>query len=57
MHFFYGGSEKAYRLCCDGVKKAYPKAQYTVVDGYGHLTYSIKETDAYIKLLRSVCEE
>lgn len=57
MHFFYGGSEKAYRLCCDGVKKAYPKAVYTVADGYGHLTYSIKETDAYIKLLRSVCEE
>ena len=57
MHFFYGGGEKAYRLCCDGVKKAYPKAVYTVVDGYGHLTYSVKETDAYIKLLRSVCED
>lgn len=57
MHFFYGGSEKAYRLCYEGVKKAYPLAEYTIVEEYGHLTYSIKETDAYMKLLISICEQ
>ena len=57
MHFLYGSGEKAYRLCCDGVKKAYPLAEYTVMEGYGHLTYSIKETDAYLELLLSICRQ
>lgn len=56
MHFFYGSAEKAYKLCFDGVKSAYPMAGYTIMNGYGHLTYSIKETDMYIALLQSTCE-
>lgn len=56
LHFFYAKNEKAYKRCFDGVKKAYPQAEYTAVDGYGHLTYSIKNTDDYIKMIRSVCE-
>lgn len=54
MQFFYATGEKAYRLCCDGVKKAYPQAVYTLVDGYGHLTYSIKETDKYAEMLKAL---
>lgn len=57
MHFFYAKNEKAYKSCFDGVKKAYPMAEYTAVDGYGHLTYSIKNTDDYIKMIRSICED
>ena len=57
MHFFYATAEKAYRTCYKGVKRAYPHAAYTVVDGYGHLTYSIKCTDKYIAMMRKICEE
>ena len=56
MYFFYGGAEKAYKTCYAGVKKAYPLAEYNIVDGYGHLNYSMKNTDAYVKMVRSVCE-
>ena len=57
MHFFYSKEEKAYRLCADGVKKAYPLADYTVVEGYGHLTYSMKNTDDYVQRLKTICKE
>ncbi len=56
MYFFYGGAEKAYKTCYAGVKTAYPMAEYNIVDGYGHLTYSMKNTETYVKLVRSVCE-
>lgn len=56
MYFFYGGAEKAYKTWYAGVKKAYPMAEYTIVDDYGHLTYSMKDTEAYVKLVKSVCE-
>lgn len=56
MYFFYGDAEKAYKTCYAGVKKAYPMAEYKIVDGYGHLTYSMKNTDDYVKMVRSVCE-
>lgn len=57
MYFFYGEDEKAYKSCYNGVKKAYPSANYKVVAGYGHLTYSIKNTADYIDRIKSVCEE
>lgn len=56
MYFFYGKDEKAYKSCYNGVKKAYPSANYKVVAGYGHLTYSIKNTADYIDRIKSVCE-
>lgn len=56
MHFLYGSEEKAYKLCFDGVKSVYPMAGYTIVNGYVHLTYSVKETDQYIGLLQSICK-
>ncbi len=56
MHFFYAKEEKAYRTCYKGVKKAYPNAAYTVVTGYGHLTYSMKNTDKYVAMMREICE-
>ena len=56
MHFLYGSQEKAYKLCFDGVKNAYPMADYTIANGYGHMTYSVKETDQYIDLLQAICK-
>ena len=53
MYFFYAREEKAYKTCIHGVKKAYPNANYEVVDGYGHLTYSVKNRDEYIKKLKN----
>lgn len=55
MHFFYAKAEKAYRTCYKGVKKAYPNAAYTVVTGYGHLTYSMKNADKYVAMMREIC--
>lgn len=56
INFFYANGEKAHRLCFDGVKKAYPAAKYTIIDDCGHLTYSIKKTDDYVRLIRKICE-
>jgi hypothetical protein len=50
--FFYAKEEKAYRTCIKGVKKAYPYANYKVVSGYGHLTYSAKNTEKYTVIVR-----
>ncbi len=55
MHFFYAKEEKAYTACFKYVKKAYPKADFRVESGFGHLTYSLKNTDQYIDWLRQCC--
>lgn len=55
MYFLYGMDEKAYKTCINGVKKAYPKANYILKSGYGHCTYSIEHTDAYVEQLKSIC--
>jgi pimeloyl-ACP methyl ester carboxylesterase len=55
LYFFYAKEEKAYKTCIKGVKKAYPAAHYKVVTGYGHLTYSVKETEKYTEMIRKIC--
>jgi esterase/lipase len=50
--FFYSEKEKAYRTCIKGVKAAYPYARYKVVSGYGHLTYSTRNTEKYTVMIR-----
>lgn len=52
MHFFYGAEEKAYKTCIEGVKKAYPGANYTIMEGHGHLTCSMENTEAYLEMMR-----
>ena len=54
MFFFYGTDEKAYRRCFKKVKQAYPLANYTLKEGYGHLTYSIKNTNNYIEIIKKI---
>jgi pimeloyl-ACP methyl ester carboxylesterase len=55
LYFFYAREEKAYRTCIKGVKKAYPYARYKVVSGFGHLTYSVRETEKYTEIIRRIC--
>jgi pimeloyl-ACP methyl ester carboxylesterase len=55
LYFFYAREEKAYKTCINGVKKAYPHANYKVVTGYGHLTYSVRETEKYTQMIRKIC--
>jgi hypothetical protein len=52
LFFFYAKEEKAYRTCIKGVKKAYPYANYKVVSGYGHLTYSVREIEKYTEMIK-----
>lgn len=54
FHFFYGKSEKAYRLCFKKTKKSYPDANYVIKKEYGHCTYLVKNTDDYMRVLRSI---
>lgn len=56
MYFLYGTEEKAYKACYKGVKKAYPDANYILIKEHGHLTYSVENTDEYIKMLKEICK-
>lgn len=51
--FFYARQEKACKTCLRHVQKAYPEAEYRIVDGYGHLSYSLRHPDAYAEMLRT----
>lgn len=53
MHFLYGSGEKAYKICHKLVKNAYPYSEMTVFDDYGHMTYSIRHTEEYLKLIEN----
>ncbi len=54
FYFFYGQSEKAYKLCYKATRKAYPKAHYIVKKGYGHCTYLVKNKEDYMEILRKI---
>lgn len=54
MYFFYAKEEKACKMCLKKVQKAYPNAEYQVVKGYGHLTFSLRKTDEYIDMLKRI---
>lgn len=55
LYFFYAKEEKACKTCFKFVKNAYPDAHFKVVKGYGHLTYSVRNTDKYIGCLKRIC--
>lgn len=55
LYFFYAREEKAFKICFRFVKKAYPDAHFKVVKGYGHLTYSVRNTDQYVGWLKRLC--
>jgi pimeloyl-ACP methyl ester carboxylesterase len=55
LYFFYAKEEKAYKTCFKKVKKTYSNANYKVVTGYGHMTYSARETEKYTQMIRKIC--
>jgi pimeloyl-ACP methyl ester carboxylesterase len=55
LYFLYAKEEKAYKTCFKKVKKTYPNANYKVVTGYGHMTYSARETERYTQMIRKIC--
>lgn len=52
-YFLYAKEEKACKICLKPVQKAYPRAGYSILEGYGHLTYSLRNTEEYAALLQS----
>lgn len=56
IYFMYAKDEKACKTCYKLVKKAYPKARFKVLEGYGHMTYSVKCQPEYIKMLTKICK-
>jgi pimeloyl-ACP methyl ester carboxylesterase len=55
LYFLYAKEEKTYKTCFKKVKKTYPNANYKVVTGYGHITYSVRETEKYTQMIRKIC--
>lgn len=55
LYFFYAKEEKACRTCFKHVKNNYPNAHFKVVKGYGHITYSVKNTEKYVRCLKRIC--
>jgi hypothetical protein len=55
FYFLYAKEEKAYKTCFRKVKKTYPNANYKVLTGYGHMTYSARETEKYTQMIRKIC--
>jgi pimeloyl-ACP methyl ester carboxylesterase len=55
FYFLYAKEEKAYKTCFRKVKKTYPNANYKVVTGYGHMTYSVREKEKYTQMIRRIC--
>jgi pimeloyl-ACP methyl ester carboxylesterase len=56
FYFLYAKEEKAYKTCFKKVKKTYPNANYKVLTGYGHMTYSARETEKYTQMIRKICK-
>ena len=57
IYFFYAKEEKACKTCFRLVKNAYPDAHFKVVKGYGHMTYSVRNTDKYVGCLKRICSK
>lgn len=57
LYFFYAREEKACKTCFKSVKNAYPHAHFKVVKGYGHMTYSVRNTNAYVRCLKRICSK
>lgn len=54
--FLYGDNEKAYKTCYKAVIQHYPHANYRIIPGQGHCTWSCMHTDEYIAILRGIID-
>ncbi|MBQ8965750.1 alpha/beta hydrolase [Ruminococcus sp.] len=55
IFFVYSKEEKAFKSCFKYLIDAYPVANYKTLTGFGHLGFSVRHTDEYIKVLNAIC--
>lgn len=56
IFFVYSKDEKAFKTCFKLLIDAYPVANYKTLSGFGHLGFSFRHTDEYIKVLNAICD-
>ena len=56
VYFEFGSAEEHYKYR-DAVKKAYPRGNFPVFEGYNHMQYQIRDPDGFANMLRSILEE
>ncbi len=55
IFFVYASDEKNFKSCFRHLIDAYPSANFKTLRGEGHLTYSVRKTDDYLKVIRAIC--
>ena len=55
IFFVYASDEKNFKSCFKHLIDAYPSANFKTLKGEGHLTYSVRKTDDYLKVIRAIC--
>ena len=55
IFFVYAKEEKNFKSCFKHLIEAYPLANFKTLSGQGHLTYSVKKTDDYLRVIRAIC--
>ncbi len=56
VYFEFGSAEEHYKYR-DAVKKAYPRGNFPVFEGYNHMQYQIRDPEGFANMLRSILEE
>ena len=55
IFFVYAEEEKDFKSCFKHLIDAYPAANFKTLSGEGHLTYSLRKTDDYLRVIRAIC--
>jgi pimeloyl-ACP methyl ester carboxylesterase len=55
IFFVYSKDERAFKSCFKLLIDAYPVANYKTLTGFGHLGFSVRNTDEYIRVLDAIC--
>ncbi|MCR5540002.1 MAG: hypothetical protein K6F71_04095 [Ruminococcus sp.] len=55
IFFVYASDEKNFKSCFKHLIEAYPSANFKTLRGEGHLTYSVRKTDDYLRVIRAIC--
>lgn len=55
IFFVFAEEEKNFKSCFKNLIDAYPMANFKTLSGQGHLTYSVRKTDDYLRVIRAIC--
>lgn len=55
-YFEFGSAEEHYKYR-ETVKKAYPRGQYPVFEGYQHMQFQIRDPKGFAAMLTSIVEQ